>query len=63
LLRLDNNSRNLRWLYHGLHSFDFPHFHTSRPFWDITLIVLLLGGAALSITGIALTVKWARRKL
>jgi uncharacterized iron-regulated membrane protein len=63
LLRNNDSSRRLRWLYHGLHSFDFPRFHTSRPLWDITLLILLLGGTALSFTGIALTIKWMRRKL
>jgi hypothetical protein len=39
-----------RWLYHGLHSFDFPFFYYRRPLWDAVLIVLSLGGVALSVT-------------
>ena len=29
-----------RWLYHGLHSLDFPFLRYSRPLWDIVVIVL-----------------------
>src|SRR5262249_52372308 len=30
-----------RWLYHGLHSFDFPWLYRYRPLWDIVVISLL----------------------
>ena len=39
-----------RWLYHGLHSFDFPFLYYRRPLWDVVLIVLSLGGIVLSAT-------------
>jgi hypothetical protein len=39
-----------RWLYHGLHSFDFPGFYSSRPLWDVVVIVLSLGGLVISVT-------------
>lgn len=39
-----------RWLYHGLHSFDFPFLYYRRPLWDIVLMVLSLGGIVLSAT-------------
>lgn len=35
-----------RWLYHGLHSFDFAWLYAHRPLWDAVLIVLSLGGIA-----------------
>ena len=41
-------SRANRWLYHGLHSFDFPFLYYRRPLWDIVVIVLCLGGIVLS---------------
>jgi hypothetical protein len=44
-----------RWLYHGLHSLDFPWLYKYRPLWDIVVITLLLGGAALCTTSILLT--------
>ena len=27
-----------RWLYHGLHSLDFPWLYKYRPLWDIVVI-------------------------
>ena len=39
-----------RWLYHGFHSFDFPFLYYRRPLWDIVVIVLSIGGIALSIS-------------
>ena len=47
-------SRVERWLYNGLHSFDFPVFYDMRPLWDIAMIVLLLGGLASSSIGLGL---------
>jgi hypothetical protein len=39
-----------RWLYAGLHEFDFPFLYNSRPLWDIVVIVLSIGGILLSST-------------
>jgi hypothetical protein len=44
-----------RWLYHGLHSLDFPWLYNHRPLWDIVVITLMLGGTALCLTSIVLT--------
>jgi hypothetical protein len=52
-----------RWLYHALHSFDFPWLYAHRPLWDIAVLTLLSGGAALSITSILLSWRVLRRKL
>ena len=41
-------SRVNRWLYHGLHSLDFPFLYYRRPLWDVVVIVLSLGGIVLS---------------
>jgi hypothetical protein len=38
-----------RWLYHGLHSLDFPFLYR-RPLWDVIVILLSLGGIALVVT-------------
>lgn len=43
-------SRINRWLYHGLHSLDFPFLYYRRPLWDLVVIVLSLGGLVLSLT-------------
>ena len=43
-----------RWLYHGLHSLDFPVFYFTRPLWDIVVIGLCAAGAILSGLGAVL---------
>jgi len=43
-----------RWLYHGLHSLDFPWLYAYRPLWDIVVITFMLGGTALSVTSVIL---------
>jgi hypothetical protein len=48
--RLERRSRVNRWLYHGLHSFDFPWLYYRRPLWDVVVIALCLGGVVSSAT-------------
>jgi len=43
-----------RWLYHGLHSLDFPWLYDHRPLWDIVVITVMLGGTALGVTALIL---------
>jgi hypothetical protein len=43
-----------RWLYHGLHSLDFPWLYDYRPLWDIVMIAFMLGGTALCVTSLVL---------
>ncbi len=50
MTRVDRGARWNRWLYHGLHSLDFPFWYYRRPLWDIVLIGLSLGGFVLSAT-------------
>jgi hypothetical protein len=47
-------SRIERWLYNGLHSLDFPFWYDMRPAWDITMILLLLGGLVSSSIGLCM---------
>jgi hypothetical protein len=49
-LRLERGSRWNRWLYHGFHSLDFPFLYYKRPLWDIIVILLSVGGGAISVT-------------
>jgi hypothetical protein len=49
-----------RWLYHGLHSLDFPWLYDRRPLWDAIVIVLMVGGTALSVTSLILAWRVAR---
>jgi hypothetical protein len=48
--REDQRTRLTRWLYHGLHSLDFPGLYNRRPLWDIVVISLSLGGIVLTLT-------------
>lgn len=48
--RMERASRWNRWLYNGFHSLDFPFLYYKRPLWDIVVILLSLGGIALSVT-------------
>ncbi len=56
--REERLSRVNRWLYHGFHSLDFPFLYSRRPLWDIVVIVLALGGIAVS--GSTLLPAWRR---
>jgi hypothetical protein len=50
IAKQDRHSRWNRWLYHGFHSLDLPFLYYRRPLWDIVVILLSLGGIALSAT-------------
>jgi hypothetical protein len=52
-----------RWLYHGLHSLNFPWLYKHRPAWDIVVLSLLFEGTALCITSIILAWRVLRRKV
>jgi hypothetical protein len=43
-----------RWLYHALHSWDFPWLYKYRPLWDIVVIAFMLGGSVLCVTSLIL---------
>jgi hypothetical protein len=58
LRREERLTRVNRWLYHGLHSLDFPWLYARRPLWDVVMIVLSLGGLASAVT--AATPGWRR---
>jgi hypothetical protein len=58
-----SRSRWNRWLYRGLHSLDFPWLYAHRPAWDIVVILLMLGGTALSVTSLFIAWKVLGRKL
>ncbi len=48
--RFERGTRWNRWLYHGFHSLDFPFLYYKRPLWDIVMILLSIGGVAISVT-------------
>jgi hypothetical protein len=59
----DDRSRWNRWLYHGLHSWNFPWLYRNRPAWDILVLSFLLGGTSLSITAVILGFQLLRARL
>ena len=50
-----------RWLYNGLQSLDFSFWYNQRPWWDIGMITLLLGGLASTAMGLYLGIQRLRR--
>jgi hypothetical protein len=52
LERSTTTNRIFRWLYNGLHSFDFRWLWERRPLWDIVVILLCGGGFTLSVIGV-----------
>jgi hypothetical protein len=63
MARFQRRARLERWVYHGLHSLDFSFWYFNRPLWDITVIVLSIGGAVLSILGLWLGFKRVQRSV
>ena len=58
MTRQDRGARWNRWLYHGMHNLDFPFLYYKRPLWDAVVILLSIGGLALSATTLVPT--WHR---
>jgi hypothetical protein len=58
--RVDTNRRWHRWLFDAVHRLDFAAWVRVRPAWDIILIALMLGGFAVSATGVYLAVRRVR---
>ena len=56
ITRYTRRERVQRWIYNGLHSLDFSFWYDS-PLWDVGVIVLCLGGAALSAIGVVIGFK------
>jgi len=50
-----------RWLYHGLHSLDFPWLYGHRPAWDLVVLTFMLGGTALCVTSVILAWQVVKR--
>ena len=58
--RYDNHGRLMRWLINGLHCLDFPFLMFNGPLWHATVIVLSLGGLALTLSGLRMGVSRLR---
>jgi hypothetical protein len=44
------HNRVRRWLYNGLHKFDFPFVYERRRLWQVCIVVMSIGGLLLSST-------------
>jgi hypothetical protein len=51
-----------RWLYHALHSINFPLLYNYRPAWDVVVLLLMLGGTTVSVTSVIIGWKFLRAK-
>jgi hypothetical protein len=60
---MDRSRRVYRWLYHGLHSLDFPGLVNRRPMWDVVMLSLLTLGFSFSVTGAFLGARRLKRAL
>jgi uncharacterized iron-regulated membrane protein len=63
LRRVDRNDRWYRWLFGGLHRIDFTGWLRARPLWDSVVLVLMLGGLGVAVTGFYLTIRRIRGDL
>jgi hypothetical protein len=63
LLRVDAAERGYRWLFHGLHRWDFTATLRSRPLWDIVVLFLMIGGTVGVATGVYLAIRRIRLDL
>ena len=60
---MDRSRRVYRWLFNGLHSFDFPGLASHRPLWDIVMLLALLAGFSFTVTAVIIGLKRTRAKL
>ena len=61
--RLTTKGRAQRWLYNGLHSFDFNFLIQNRPLWDMLVFTLCVPGLFFSLTAVVIAFKRSRRSL
>ena len=59
--RIDSDRRGYRWLFDGLHRVDFFAWLRVRPLWDFVVVLLLLGGIAITGSGCYLGVMRVKR--
>jgi hypothetical protein len=62
LARSTHRNRVYRWLYNGLHSFDFKWLRERRPLWDVVVLSFCLGGLVLSSIGTIAATRRLRRE-
>jgi hypothetical protein len=55
--RISRVNRVERWVYAGLHTFDFPFLYDRRPVWVALVVLVCLGGALVSGLGFVMGVR------
>ena len=48
---VDAATRSWRWWRDGLHDLDFPALNNRRPWWDLVVLPLMIGGTISAVTG------------
>jgi hypothetical protein len=61
LQRETARGRRVRWLYHGLHSLDFPGLYQAGWVWNVIIVTLCTGGLLLSMTSVIVGWRFLRR--
>lgn len=59
--QMNDTSRVRRWIFEGLHDFDFLFLLKRRPLWDIVVWAPMLAGLAMSATAVVLGVRRLRK--
>ncbi len=62
LSRLTDKRRLQRWIYYGLHTFDFNVLMSNRPAWDVWMIFLCGFVFVFSVTSVVIAVRYLIRK-
>lgn len=52
--QMDSSRRAYRWLYNGLHTFDFPLLNRAGPLWRVLMLAALAAGMGLSVSALVL---------
>ncbi|QIK54949.1 PepSY domain-containing protein [Dysgonomonas sp. HDW5B] len=55
-------SRMHKWMYQGLHSFNFKFLAEHPILWNMVMWVIMIGGTLVSLSGVLLSYKYLRRK-
>lgn len=58
---VDAATRSWRWWRDGLHDLDLPALNNKRPWWDLVVLPLMIGGTISAVTGLWLLVRRLRR--
>ncbi len=58
---VDSDVRSWRWWRDALHDIDLPALNNNRPWWDLVVLPLMIGGVVSAITGVWLLLRRLKR--